>query len=179
MSFEDFLSPGGSSRDLIGSPIASEETIFPTHLIHHVSGTETIKTITPPYESFSGPIYLIADDTWSWNTEGNIAIPGAARLNQANGFLYSRSFSKWYPFLQNCIPFTITNSLSVVVLTTVYPIDFTVTAGSYSSFEIGADPAGPFGASLLLDTPGLITVYIRGTSLCGYLILPATVNVGT
>lgn len=60
----------------IGAPVASATTITPTGEIFHITGTNTIATITLPsgYSStVGGCLTVIADAAWATNTAGNIA----------------------------------------------------------------------------------------------------------
>lgn len=171
-----FSPPGGINQDLIGSPIASASTIAPDRLIHHVTGIASISTITVPYEGFSGPIYLIADGYWGWDTSGNIATAGAPVLGQAVIFVYVPEKSKWYTLL-TLTPFTLLNNLSALAPISVGAIDFINNPGSYGGFEIAFDPAGPWSASQLFDTPGTIPVYVRGQKGAVYLIKSTTIAI--
>jgi hypothetical protein len=70
-------------------------------MVHHVTGTTQVTTITPPWDDFTGPVYLIADSVFSWtSTGGNIGAASATTLVAGNayGFLYDRVAAKWYPF---------------------------------------------------------------------------------
>jgi hypothetical protein len=94
----DFANPGGLLHDVVGAKITAAATIAPTTKLHHVTGTTAISTITPPWEGFTGPLYLVADSVFSWNTGGNIgaANPTTVVASQAYGFLYDRKTAKWY-----------------------------------------------------------------------------------
>lgn len=89
--------PGGQFTKLIG---AAFNTTTPTitNYIHHVITTAAITTITPPYEGFAGPVWLIADSIISWTTSGNIAGVAATTLvaNSAYGFVYEKLTGKWH-----------------------------------------------------------------------------------
>lgn len=97
----DFTPPGGQLHDLVG-PNLNSVVIAPTKMVHHFVSTATITTITPPHEGFCGPLYLIADSVHSWTTSGNIAAAPGTTLTaaRANGFIYDRKLSKWYPIGQ-------------------------------------------------------------------------------
>ena len=97
----DFMPPGGQFNPLVGQKITAAATIAPTKMIHHVTGTTAISTITPPSVDFNGPIYLIADSVFSWTSGGgNIAAGSATTVVASNayGFIYDRVAGKWYPF---------------------------------------------------------------------------------
>lgn len=96
----DFLSPGGIQDSLIGQKITAAATIAPSKMVHHVTGTTQVTTITPPWTDFTGPVYLVADSVFSWASSGNIAAANATTVVAANayGFLYDRVAGKWYPF---------------------------------------------------------------------------------
>lgn len=99
-NIERFANPGGIGAGQIGSPIASAATIAPTHKMHHVTGTATIKTITPPHPDFAGPIVLLADGIWTWDATGNIAYDYSDRVvvvGTSYYFYYDRSLNKWFP----------------------------------------------------------------------------------
>lgn len=95
----EFTPPGGLQWDLVGPKITAAATIAPTRMIHHVTGTTTITTITPPHTGFAGPIYLIADSVMVWNSTANIiADPGTTLVaNRAYGFIYDARAGKWHP----------------------------------------------------------------------------------
>lgn len=94
----DFMPPGGQFNPLVGQKITAAATIAPTKMIHHVTGTTQITTITPPSVDFNGPIYLIADSVFSWTGGGNIAVQNASAVlaNRAYSFIYDRVTGKWY-----------------------------------------------------------------------------------
>lgn len=58
--------PGGR----VGAILASSATIAIAAPVHHVSGTESITTITPPFTGFVGRISLIADGAFTMTTGG-------------------------------------------------------------------------------------------------------------
>jgi len=94
----DFTGPGGQFNDLIGPKLTAAATLAPTKLVHHVTGTTAVTTITPPWPDFVGPLYLIADSVFSWTLGGNIGAVQATTLiaAQAYGFIYDRKAAKWY-----------------------------------------------------------------------------------
>lgn len=95
----DFTPPGGIQNDLVGAKITAAATIAPTHMIHHVTGTTEISTITPPWTDFNGPLYLVADSVFTWTSGGgNIGAGNATTVvaSQAYGFIYDRKAGKWY-----------------------------------------------------------------------------------
>lgn len=48
----------------VGSNLSSAATIYPTHDVHHVTGTTTIERIEPPSPEFSGVLCLILDNCY-------------------------------------------------------------------------------------------------------------------
>ena len=104
--FFNFISPGGIQADEVGSPLASSDTITPDRLIHEVTGTEVISTIIPPYPDFMGPIFLLAEDSWSWDDNGNITVPsdGDVVPGLAYPFFFNRVRSLWYPIVSGSAP---------------------------------------------------------------------------
>ena len=94
----DFSSPGGLLHDLVGPVITAAATVAPTKLIQHVTGTTAITTITPPWEGFAGPLYLVADSVFSWTGGGNIGAinPTTIVASHAYGFIYDEKANKWY-----------------------------------------------------------------------------------
>lgn len=97
----DFRPPGGQFSNLVGAPISTPATglIAPDKMIHHIVSTAMITTITPPWEGFSGPLYLIADSVFNWTTANNIGAPPGTTLlaGRHYAFLYDRVAGKWYP----------------------------------------------------------------------------------
>lgn len=90
------INPPGGFR---GPALASSATISPTHPIHHVTGTESITTIVPPFTGFVGEIRLIADGAFTMTTGGTsgsaIGTAVTAVANQALAMLFDGS--TWYP----------------------------------------------------------------------------------
>jgi hypothetical protein len=83
---------------VVGSPISSTGsniTIAPTAGIHHVTGTGSIKTITPPVTGFVGSITLIPDGYFTTATGGNIGRASAAALGMTLIMTYDGT--SWYP----------------------------------------------------------------------------------
>ncbi len=96
----DFSPPGGQFSNLIGAILTAAATIAPVKMIHHITGTTAIQTITSPNtDGFSGPIYLVADSVFSWTTSGNIGAANATTVvaGAAYGFIYDRANAAWYP----------------------------------------------------------------------------------
>jgi hypothetical protein len=99
-----FASPGGIEIPQIGNPLASDAIIYPTHRMHHVTGTNYIKNISTRFlwPDFIGPLFLLADsDLWTWDDTGNIAASlGSGKTvvaGNAYPFVYDRTVAKWYP----------------------------------------------------------------------------------
>lgn len=87
--------PGG----FVGPVLASSATVTPTHPIHHVSGTESVTTIPPPFTGFVGTLTLIADAAFTMATGGTSgsAIGTAVTMvaSQAIDLVYDGT--TWYP----------------------------------------------------------------------------------
>lgn len=84
----------------LGGNIASATTIAPTQMIHHVTGTTAIATITPPAlfaAGIGGQITLIPDGIFSTTTAGNIALASTAVVSKALIMTYDSGTGKWYP----------------------------------------------------------------------------------
>jgi hypothetical protein len=56
----------------VGAALASSATIAPDSSIHHVTGTTSVQTITPPFDGFTGDVTLIMDENCQLATGGNI-----------------------------------------------------------------------------------------------------------
>lgn len=81
-----------------GSNIASAATIVVTHDFHHVTGSTTISTITPPSPDFCGKVILVCDDaSLDYQTGGNIARLVNSVIHVAQEFIYDPGNSLWYP----------------------------------------------------------------------------------
>lgn len=80
----------------VGSTIASGATIKLTGRIHSVSGTETISTITPPPNGFSGLAILLALGAWKLDTAGNVAKASQPAVGTALFLVYNPTTEKWY-----------------------------------------------------------------------------------
>jgi hypothetical protein len=95
----EFTPPGGFQWDLVGPKITAAATIAPSKMIHHVTGTTTVTTITVPHTGFAGPLYLIADSVFAWNSTANIVADPTTTLvaGHAYGFIYDARAAKWSP----------------------------------------------------------------------------------
>lgn len=78
----------------VGLALPSAPTIIPTNPVHHVSGTAAVDTINVP-AAFSGPLFLIPDDAWTFVTGGNIGKAATAIPGQAMTVVYD--FNLWWP----------------------------------------------------------------------------------
>lgn len=98
-----FSAPGGIEVPQIGNPLPSGNTITPTHRMHHITGTATIKNIaiSSLWPDFIGPVILLADagNLWTWDDTGNIAVAltGNVVAGLAYPFAYDRQLGFWYP----------------------------------------------------------------------------------
>lgn len=96
----EFTPPGGLQWSLVGPKLTAAATLAPSKMIHHVTGTTAVTTITPPHTGFAGPIYLIADSVFSWSSSGgNIVQDPSTTLvaGHAYGFVYDYVAAKWSP----------------------------------------------------------------------------------
>lgn len=82
-----------------GPDLASAATIAPTYKFHRVTGNTTIDTITPPWATFAGEIYLLATGTWNFSNAGNVnaALASAMTIGQFVVVVYNPIQGKWYP----------------------------------------------------------------------------------
>lgn len=90
--------PGLTTRINEGSLVAAT-TITPKSDLVFVSGTTAIATIIPPFEGFSGVLFLVATNAAgvSTVTTGNIALAVALTVNKVCMFTYSKKNATWYP----------------------------------------------------------------------------------
>ncbi len=96
----DFLPPGGQFQNVIGTPVGTivTSTLAPDKMVVHILTTQTINTITPPHEGYTGPLYLVADSVFVIGGTGNIATTqGTPKVaGHAYAFIYDRAAGKWY-----------------------------------------------------------------------------------
>ncbi len=96
-----YVQSAGSALE-VGGNIASSATIAPTKSLTHITGTNTISTITVP-TAFSGGagrggcLTLIPDGLWATDTSGNIALATTAVVSKTLTMCYDGGTSKWYP----------------------------------------------------------------------------------
>ncbi len=76
-------------------PIASSNTIEPTHQIHHITGTMSISKIIPPM-GFAGELILIPDGEWKTDTTGNIKNAITAIVDRPVKCIYDNKLHKWF-----------------------------------------------------------------------------------
>lgn len=90
--------PGLTTR-LSESNLVAATTISPKSDLVFISGTTALKTINPPFEGFSGILFLVATDAAgvSTLTTGNIALAVALTTNLVTAFVYSKKNATWYP----------------------------------------------------------------------------------
>ena len=88
---------GGSFPfSMVGASVASGAKISPTAPIVHVTGTNLIHAIDPPYGAWTGSIVLIPDDLWSTSeSDGNIARATKAIIGKALMMTYDGIH--WWP----------------------------------------------------------------------------------
>lgn len=81
-----------------GSNLSSGATITPTNLIHHVTGTSAVATITVPAAISSaggGCVYLIPDGAFTTNTTDNIGLASTGVVGKT--LIECWDGTKWYP----------------------------------------------------------------------------------
>lgn len=90
--------PGLTTR-LSESSLVAATTITPKSDLVFVSGTTAIATIKPPFEGFSGILFLVATDAAgvATLTTGNIALAVSLTTSQVCAFVYSKKNATWYP----------------------------------------------------------------------------------
>jgi hypothetical protein len=90
--------PGLTTR-LSESSLVAATTISPKSDLVFVSGTTAVATIHPPFEGFSGILFLVATDAagFATTTAGNIQLVVSLTTSMAVPFLYSKVNAKWYP----------------------------------------------------------------------------------
>ncbi len=94
----NFQSPGTQFRGIMGGDIASGDLVIaPTHLIHRVTGTSAITSITVPYTEFAGLFIALPTGIFTWTTAGNIILAGTAVVGKCIIFVYNPVAAKWYP----------------------------------------------------------------------------------
>ena len=79
----------------IGADITSAGEITPDHAIHRVTGTATIETINAP-QGFSGPLFLIAVDSFRLRAANNIASDYVATPGMMAILLYDPIRQQWH-----------------------------------------------------------------------------------
>ena len=95
-NFIDIVRLLNYSEQGVGPNIPSASVITVTYVIHHVTGTESISTIQTSPDFGGGIIYLIADDTWTLVTGGNIASNYAPPANTLVVLVYDLNLQTWY-----------------------------------------------------------------------------------
>jgi|SRR5688572_4885682 len=87
--------PGG----FVGPVLVSSASMTITHPIHHVSGTESVTTIVPPFTGFVGTITLIADAAFTMTTGGTSgsAIGTAVTMVAGQAIDMVHDGAAWYP----------------------------------------------------------------------------------
>lgn len=94
---ERYGRPGGLNHQVVGAPLASAATIAPTHGIHVLTGTAQVTTITPPWDGFAGPLYLLPDGASTFATGGNIAKAITNVAATVCIVVYNPALGLWYP----------------------------------------------------------------------------------
>lgn len=83
-----------SQVQTVGKDLESAALVKPTNPIHHITGTGTISTINAP-KGFTGPLMLISDDGFSFDTTGNITRGGEVPADTHLIFVYDGT--NWVP----------------------------------------------------------------------------------
>lgn len=91
--------PGLTTRISERTDLVTATTITPKADLSFVAGTTNVATINPPFEGFSGVLFLVATDPagFSTVTTGNIALAVSLTTNKVTAFVYSKKNAKWYP----------------------------------------------------------------------------------
>lgn len=77
----------------VGKVVPAGESIYLTSAVHHVAGTSEIRRIEAP-GGFTGPVWLIPDDGWSFVAGGNISRPLTATISKVVTIVYDGS--RWH-----------------------------------------------------------------------------------
>lgn len=90
--------PGLTTR-LSEGQLVTATTISPKSDVVFISGTTAVATIIPPFEGFSGILFIVATDAagFATTTAGNIQLVVSLTANVATAFIYSKKNAKWYP----------------------------------------------------------------------------------
>lgn len=95
VAFRQFSLPGGERQSIRGADIASAATIAPTHMIHRITGTTQVDTITVPYPEFEGILILIATGAIVFSAAGNILLTFTMANQEAAWLVYDKVIGKW------------------------------------------------------------------------------------
>ena len=82
-----------------GAVLPSAATIKFTSSLHHISGSAAIDTIQVPPNFAGGPLWLVADGTWTLVTGGNIAHSASPAVGQCVCVVYDPVLKLHYPVL--------------------------------------------------------------------------------
>jgi hypothetical protein len=97
------LAPIGHRQNrIVGPVLASTNTttgISPAYAVQHVSGTQAINQIAPPYTGFQGTIILIPDAAFTGVTTGTGSGPIGLAFTAVTGKALALTFdgAAWYP----------------------------------------------------------------------------------
>lgn len=94
---------GSEHNRVSGADLASDATIAPTHMHHHITGTTGIDTITPPYPEFSGMLVLTFAGAVAVSAAGNVAIAFTSAANEMAILFFRPSSQKWHGALVNAL----------------------------------------------------------------------------
>lgn len=147
----DVVNVLNSATQGVGAVVASATTLKPTNAIHHVTGTAAIDTIVAP-PGFTGPLFLIADDGFSFTTGGNISTAGTVAAGTEAMLIYDGA--TWYPIVgsgsvppSNVVTVTSVSVSSAVVLATVETV---ILADPTAGAIVLSLPAAALNANKLL-----------------------------
>lgn len=90
---------GGVNNACVGATIVSETsaTITITHRIHKITGTGAIVTITPPWPTFAGDIFLIPTGVCTFSSTGNVRLALTSVAKETLHLVYNPVEGYWYP----------------------------------------------------------------------------------
>jgi len=88
--------PGTTSK-LSERIYAAATTIFPKTDVAYITGSTAIATIVPPYEGFSGLLFVVATTTGlTAVTTGNVQTAVTFTQYKPTTLIYSKLNAKWY-----------------------------------------------------------------------------------
>lgn len=94
---------GNEHNGVWGGDLASAATIVITHKYHRVTGTTQIDTITPPWTTFAGDIFLSFAGAVAVSAAGNVDITFTSAANEFAHLIYNPARGKWSGALINAV----------------------------------------------------------------------------